>query len=206
MAITMKDTGKKYTGDTIKDLIALLGAPPAAVSQTLTQFDFGNRSFANLKDLAMALKFELNPVRLAMFVTPDADVERAVNGKFVTNVVLVRGTSKDSAYRAMAAKSAGGDPANFATLRPTDGAAVSQVGGSQVGKPQVKLPEFTALKSKADKWATRGGWLYVKISAAFLLRGDVGECGWVANKSAPILDAVFVPHPHPVAMNMPNAD
>jgi len=107
---------------------------------------------------------------------------------------------------AIKTESAGGEEADEESASPSEAQAVSQVGGSQAGKKQVKLPEFTAEASKSDKWALRGGWLFIGIKVKYLNRGDVGECGWVCLKEAPLEFAFYVAHPNPTSVNLPNAD
>ena len=140
-------------------------------------------------------------------ITNDAVVARNVRANNLECVVtLVRGCSKESAHAALTAMSAGGAIANEACPRPDEDHTVSQVGGSQPGKPQRKLPEFTSVPQKSLKWARRGGWLVVKVKTKYLLRGDVGQFGWVCLHAAPIEVGWFIPHPNPKAINIPNAD
>lgn len=139
-------------------------------------------------------------------VTPDLDVAAAVAYNPTKIVTLVRGTSTTSALAAMHAMSAGGDAQNAGCGAPTESQIISQVGGSQPGKPQEKLPEFTSVPGNAEKWAKRGGFLMVQIRAKYLGRGDVGQNGWVCLKEAPLEGANFIGHPNPVAIGIPNAD
>lgn len=209
MPITIKDTRAQYTRNQLQQLSQTINIGTASQRlQLLTRFDFQNKKFANMDSLVGAIGNELSPehIRWMRSLTPDSSIQRAVAGNFVTNVVLVRGTTQNSATRAIARKSAGGEVQSFAVQRPTNSQAISQVGGSQPGQAQVKLPEFTTSVQKADKWAKRGGFFFIKISASYLTRGDVGQNGWVVNKSAPIIDGFFVPHPNPVSFNVPNAD
>jgi hypothetical protein len=143
-------------------------------------------------------------------VTTDSAVAQAVNsdnnnsGEII--VTLVRGCSRDGGSAAVRAMSAGGAARDPQCGRPSETQAISQVGGSQPGRPQEKLPEFTAVASNSASWSRRGGWLVIKIRAKYLVRGDVGQSGWVCLHSAPLEAAEFIPHPNPVAMNIPNAD
>src|SRR4051812_28774229 len=97
--------------------------------------------------------------KLAQVVTPDATVALAVGTPAGALVPLVRGCSVTGGQNATTNQSAGGETPNPACGRPTNLEAISQVGGSQPGKPQVKLPEFTARASNSAAWARRGGWL-----------------------------------------------
>ncbi len=139
-------------------------------------------------------------------VTPDAEVAAAIAGNPSKIVTLVRGASAQGALAAMNAMSAGGSAQNAACGPPTESQIISQVGGSQPGKPQEKLPEFTSVAGNAEKWAKRGGFLMVQIRAKYLGRGDVGQSGWVCRKEAPLEGANFIDHPNPIAVGIPNAD
>lgn len=135
-----------------------------------------------------------------------AYVKQAVeSGAANTFVTLVRGASTQGGTQAAASNSAGGVAPDPNCGRPSEESAVSQVGGSQPGKAQEKLPEFTCKPEYSVKWARRGGWLVIRINAKYLVKGDVGQEGWVCKPEAPIAGA-FIPHPNPVAMNIPNAD
>ena len=107
---------------------------------------------------------------------------------------------------ALNAMTAGGGPRNPLCGPPSESQVISQVGGSQPGRRQEKLPEFTAVASNSAQWERRGGWLVIKIRAKYLARGDVGQRGWVCLHGAPLEWGQFIPHPNPVAMNIPNAD
>ena len=120
-------------------------------------------------------------------------------------VTLVRGSSTQTGQSAATNSSAGGETPNPSCGCPSESNAVSQVGGSQPGIPQSKLPEFTCDPDLSVKWARRGGWLMVRINTKYLAKGDVGQQGWVCLPSAPV-EAMFIPHPQPVAMNLPTAD
>jgi len=132
-------------------------------------------------------------------------VANAVANDTDVMVTLVRGASTQTGQAAATNSSAGGETPNPSCGRPTETNANSQVGGSQPGIPQSKLPEFTCDPALSVKWARRGGWLMVRINTKYLVKGDVGQQGWVCLHSAPV-EAVFIPHPQPVAMNIPNAD
>ncbi len=124
-----------------------------------------------------------------------AEALRSGNHK---DVVLVRGGSATGCAAAVNASSAGGEPANVNCGAPTLQQMISQVGGSQPGIPQEKLPEFTSVPANATKWARRGGWLVVKINTRYLIAGDAGESGWICLKNAPLVFAQFLPHPEPL--------
>lgn len=130
-------------------------------------------------------------------------------GKHI-NVKLVRGGSATGCEAAVTTKSAGGEPANAACGAPTVQQMISQVGGSQPGIPQAKLPEFTSVAANSAKWARRGGWLLVEINTSYLIAGDAGESGWVCLKNAPLVSAIYIPHPTAVSAPggkaLPNAD
>lgn len=145
---------------------------------------------------------------LQRMVTLDLVVKQATNniGSGDIVVTLVRGCSQSGGMAALNSMTAGGAPRNPLCGRPSEAHAISQVGGSQPGRPQAKLPEFTAAAQNTLGWARRGGWLVVKIRAKYLVRGDVGQCGWVCLHGAPLEWGQFIPHPNPVAMNIPNAD
>lgn len=156
-------------------------------------------------------KMDANAVQrylMSLQITPNAVVQNAVNTPHLgeTVVTLIRGGSQDGCMRAMNQMSAGGQPPNPNCGRPSNDQAVSQVGGSQVGRPQQKLPEFTANIRKSMNWARRGGWLVVKIKAKYLTLGDVGQSGWVCFHNAPLQWAQFVPHPDPITGRVLNAD
>ncbi|MEP3346931.1 MAG: DUF4765 family protein [Litoreibacter sp.] len=209
MPITITAGRETLSADQIQKLAQeMSGGTAKEISQVLTRFDFQNKRFADHKALQDAVHAELLPDVQKWFrsLTPDANIQRAVDGNFLTDVVLVRGTSAVSAQAALSRKSAGGEISNFGTPRPTEQEAISQVGGSQPGAAQVKLPEFTPSMDIADKWAKRGGFFFIKINAKYLTRGDIGQKGWIAKKAAPISGGYFYPHPNPVAFNIPNAD
>ncbi|MBI2771725.1 MAG: DUF4765 family protein [Burkholderiales bacterium] len=195
MPITLKDTGESLTPGA---LAARLGFIDSDLDQALTRMDFMNSRFANLDALVNVLKGEIGTVFLNRgSVTADSAVALAVSRNIDLTVTLVRGTAADSAVKALSTRSAGGEPRDPGCGRPSSSQVISQVGGSQPGKKQVKLPEFTAVVGNSDKWAKRGGWLFVRISTLYLVRGDLGERGWVCLRSAPVEMAQFVPHPNP---------
>lgn len=137
-----------------------------------------------------------------------AEALRSGNHK---DVVLVRGGSATGCAAAVNASSAGGEPANADCGVPTLQQMISQVGGSQPGIPQEKLPEFTSVPANSAKWARRGGWLVVKINTKYLIAGDAGEKGWICLKNAPLISAHYLPHPKPLPVEegkkaLPNAD
>lgn len=134
------------------------------------------------------------------------DVEAAVSSSGETIVTLVRGGSEAGSISALNAMSAGGEPADQNCGKPTESQAISQVGGSQPGVPQKKLPEFTTRSVNSINWARRGGWFVIKIRAKYLTKGDVGQYGWICLKNAPIESGQFIPHPNPVKGFNLNAD
>lgn len=132
-------------------------------------------------------------VTLIRALMPYDEVLDAVRRGLDIPVMLVRGSSVGSGQMAVDSLCAGAGPRNAHCPRPTESEALSQVGGSSVGQAQKKLPEFTCSHALADKWATRGGFLFVTISTRFLARGDVGQQGWVCGQAEPLLAAHFVP-------------
>lgn len=139
-------------------------------------------------------------------ITSYQQVAAAVQNNPEAIVTLVRGGSGAGSLAALNAMTAGGQPRNAMCGRPNERQAISQVGGSQPGMAQVKLPEFTTVPERSVNWARRGGWLVVKIRAKYLTKGDVGQSGWVCFPGAPLEWAQYIPHPNPVGMNIPNAD
>ena len=136
---------------------------------------------------------------LDAIVTRSILIENAIAKNQHIDVWLVRGGGQESCLTAINAGSAGGEPENEACGKPTLEQVISQVGGSRPGVPQEKLPEFTSVARNSAKWARRGGWLLVKINTKYLAAGDAGESGWICLKSAPLLNAKYIPHPNPVA-------
>jgi len=144
---------------------------------------------------------------LASKVTDTQTIANALAQNKPQNVWLVRGGSKEGCESAVNTRSAGGEVPNSNCGRPTEAQVISQVGGSQPGVAQQKLPEFTSVAAKAEKWARRGGWLLVCISTEFLAVGDKGESGWVCLKTAPLVECLYIPHPKPLTGKaIPNAD
>ncbi len=143
-------------------------------------------------------------------VTKTEVIAEAIRTGNHIDVCLVRGGSAAGCNTAVTTLSAGGEPPNVACGAPTRQQMISQVGGSQPGIPQEKLPEFTSVAANSAKWARRGGWLLVQINTRYLIAGDAGESGWICLKSAPLVSAHFLPHPTPVSAPggkaLPNAD
>lgn len=142
-------------------------------------------------------------------VTKTEVIAEAIRTGRHIDVCLVRGGSATGCNAAVTTKSAGGEPPNAACGAPTVQQMISQVGGSQPGIPQEKLPEFTSVAANSAKWARRGGWLVVQINTRYLIAGDVGESGWICLKNAPLVSACFLPHPTPAVQEgkaLPNAD
>lgn len=148
---------------------------------------------------------------LAAEVTNTTLIENALMTGHHIDVCLVRGGDRDGCLQALNTASAGGEPANEECGAPTLQQVISQVGGSQQGAPQEKLPEFTSVAQNSAAWARRGGWFLIKINTRYLAAGDGGQKGWICLKTAPLLRAKFIPHPNPIILTggaraLPNAD
>lgn len=140
-------------------------------------------------------------------ITSDRDVAEAVKNKPEMEVILVRGCSAHSGQLAVQNQSAGGHNPDPNCGVPTEEVIVNQVGGAQAGQSlsREKRPEFTSVPEYSKKWARRGGWLIISIKAKYLVRGDVGQAGWVCQYNAPCT-ASFVKHPNPIATKVLDAD
>jgi hypothetical protein len=143
---------------------------------------------------------------VSRLITRSDLVKRAVATGTNITVTLVRGCTVESGLKAMNTMTAGGLQPNPTCGAPSHSEAISQVGGSAVGRPQQKLPEFTATGVIATKWARRGGWLLIKIKTKYLTLGDPGQDGWMCRHAAPLEWAQFIGHPNPKASALPNAD
>jgi hypothetical protein len=171
-----------------------------------------NRTFSTAQKKNFSTEREVI-MYLQSKVTSNDDVKKAVgsNDGGETIVTLVRGCLETQAKEALAQKSAGGQLQNSKCGRPSESQAISQVGGSQPGITQKKLPEFTANAENSAKWARGGGWLVVNIKAKYLTQGDVGQEGWVCFHSAPLeelekAELEFITHPIPLKTKILNAD
>lgn len=184
---------------------------PSSSSSSTKDTDEKKEEAPGTPSAPVILNEEQRIAYLDAVVTGTRTIEIALATENHIDVWLVRGGAQEGCLAAINAGSAGGAAENESCGKPTQDQMVSQVGGSQVGIPQEKLPEFTSVARNSAKWARRGGWLLLQINTKYLVAGDGVESGWVCLKSAPLIKAKYIPHPNPIiptggARALPNAD
>ena len=75
-----------------------------------------------------------------------------------------------------------GRDVDFMAGSPSEEEAIAQVGESAFDG---RLVEFTANRTIAEAFGSKGWVIVVKIRRKYLTRGSTSECGWVAYMNAP---------------------
>lgn len=104
-------------------------------------------------------------------------VPRVQTGESMT---LYRGCRPDQLAKMLVAGSAGGLPVNPNTGKPTENAAVMQVGERE------SIPEFTSSSGVSKSFGKANIVIAVSIKKSYLRQGSGVECGMVCNPDAPI--------------------
>jgi len=199
-AISLRDKDQELSAtqafEQIREKVIRFAVPPNALLQVLTRFDFTNRSFTGIQELALEVERLLKEEYSLPYpsISSEGQIIAAAPDDFV---ILARGcNSIEQLNNILKNSSAGGGSLNRSVTAPSEESAISDVafegvpwkvsGAKQAARRQVPRIEFTTNVGVLRSFADRGGAIVVKIQKKYLAKGSGSEGGWISDVSAPV--------------------